>query len=119
MRIYNGLKFNQDEDKNKITDIVKKFDQHFLGESKEFFERFKFNKRNQQPGETIDQYISVLRNMAKTCGMCDCMREKLIMDRLLLGITDEVMRERCISSADLDLNRAIDTCRAVEAASIF
>ena len=56
--------------------------------------------------------------MAKTCGMCDCMREKLIMDRLLLGITDEVMRERCISSADLYLNRAIDTCRAVEAASI-
>ena len=112
MRVYNGFKFGEDEDKKNLKDIIAKFDQHFLGETKEFFERFKFNKRNQQPGETIDQYVSVLRNMAKTCGMCDCMREKLLMDRLLLGVTDEIMRERCISSADMDLSRAIDTCRA-------
>ena len=117
MRIYNGMKFSEDEDRHKIDDILRKFDSHFLGETKEFFERFKFNKRDQQQGETIDQYVSILRNMSKTCGMCDCMREKLIMDRILIGVINETMREKCISCCDLDLNKTIDTCRAIEAAS--
>ena len=88
-----------------------------MGETKEFFERFKFNKRNQQDGETIDKYVGVLRNMSKTCGMCDCMQDKLIMDRILLRVIDESMTERCISSTTLDLNITIDTCRAVELAA--
>jgi len=37
MRIYNGLKFGKGEDRNKIADIIKKFDQHFLGQTQKFF----------------------------------------------------------------------------------
>ena len=85
MRIFNGLKFSDGEDRNNMADIIKKFDQHFLGQTQEFFEQFQFNRRNQESGESIDEYVSVLRNMAKTCGFCDCMHELLIMDRILLG----------------------------------
>jgi len=55
MKVYNGMKFSDDEDKHNISDIIDKFDSHFLGDTKEFFERFKFNKRDQLSGETIDQ----------------------------------------------------------------
>ena len=71
MRIFNGLKFSDGEDRNNMADVIKKFDQHFLGQTQEFFERFQFNRRNQESGESIDEYVSVLRNMAKTCGFCD------------------------------------------------
>jgi len=67
MRIYNGLKFGEGEDQNKMADIIKKFDQQFLGQTQEFFERFQLNRRNQESSESIDKYVSVLRNMAKTC----------------------------------------------------
>ena len=117
IRIYNGMKFGDGENKQNVDDVIRKFDIHFLGETVEFFERFKFNKRNQETNETIDQYVAILRNMSKTCGMCDCMREKLIMDRILIGVREEAMRERCISHRDLDLNKTIDTCRAMEVAT--
>ena len=65
IRIFNGLKFIDGEDRNNMADVIKKFDQHFLGQTQEFFEQF--NHCNQESGESIDEYVSVLRNMAKTC----------------------------------------------------
>lgn len=117
MRIFNGLKFSDGEDRNNMADVIKKFDQHFLGQTQEFFERFQFNRRNQESGESIDEYVSVLRNMAKTCEFCDCMRE-LLMDRILLGILDDKTREELLSTHDLTLVKAIEICRAREAATI-
>jgi len=73
MRLYNGMKFSENEDRNKMVDIPAKYDQHFLGQTQEFFERFQFNRRDQASGESIDEYFSVLRNMSKACGFCDCM----------------------------------------------
>ena len=55
--------------------ILEKLGSHFLGERKEFVERFKFNRRNQESGENIDQYIVVFRTMSKSCGFCDCMKD--------------------------------------------
>ena len=118
MRIFNGLKFSDGEDRNNMADVIKKFDQHFLGQTQEFFERFQFNHCNQESGESVDEYVSVLRNMAKTCGFCDCMRELLIMDRILLGILDDKTREELLSTHDLTLVKAIEICRAREAATI-
>ena len=92
-----------------MADFIKTFDQHFLGQTQEFFERFQFNRRNQESGESIDEYVSVLRNMAKTCGFCDCMRELLIMDRLLLGILDDKTREELLSTHNLTLVKAIES----------
>ena len=121
MRIFNGMKFAEGEDRNKTADILVKYDQHFLGQTQEFFERFErfqFNRRNHECGESIDEYVSILRNMAKTCGFCDCMRELLLMDRLLLGITDDKTHEELLSTNDLTLSKTIEIFYAKEAASL-
>ena len=115
MRIF---KFAEGEDRNKTADILVKYDQHFLGQTQEFFERFQFNRRNHECGDSIDEYVSILRNMAKTCGFCDCMRELLLMDRLLLGITDDKTREELLSTNDLTLSKTIKNFYAKEAASL-
>ena len=101
-----------------MADILVKYDQHFLVQTQEFFERFQFNRRNQESGESIDEYVSVLRIMAKPCGFCDCMRELLLMDRLLLGISDDKAREELPSTHDLTLSKPIEICRAKAAASL-
>lgn len=117
VRIYNGMSFSGNEDSNKASVIMSKLDGHFLGARREYFERFKFNRRNQASGETIDQYVSVLRTMSKTCGFCNCMADNLLMDRLLLGVSDDKMRERMMATHYLTLNTAIDICKAMEAAN--
>ncbi|XP_003729725.2 uncharacterized protein K02A2.6-like [Strongylocentrotus purpuratus] len=117
LRVYNGMKFANAAESVKCSVILDKFDKHFLGESREFFERFKFNQRSQEDGESIEQYVTALRTMSKTCGFCDCMNDKLLVDRVLLGVRDDRMRELLISKSDLDLSTAIDVCKAVEATS--
>lgn len=71
MRLYNGMKFSENEDRNKMADILAKYEQRFLGQIQELFKRFQFNRRDQASGESIDEYLSVLRNMSKACGFCD------------------------------------------------
>ena len=66
MRICNGLKFSEGEDRRKMADIIAKYDQHFLVQTQEFYERFQFSRRDQASGESIHEYLSVLRNMSKT-----------------------------------------------------
>ena len=56
--------------------------------------------------------------MAKTCGFCDCIKDKLIVDRLLFGFQDEKIWECLISSHNLTLNAAVDICRTMESASL-
>ena len=111
MRIFNGMKFGGGEDRNKMADILVKYDQHFLGQKQEFFERFQFNRRTQESGESIVGYVSVLRNMAKTCGFCDCMRERLLMDRLLLGILDDKTRKEFLSRSYTEKNHGNLSCK--------
>ena len=69
------MKFGKGEHGNNKADIPVKCDQHFPRQKQEFLERFQFSRRNQESGKSIDKYVSVIRNMAKTCGFCDCMRE--------------------------------------------
>ena len=85
----NSLKYQSDDDRKVLANVMKKFEEVLVGEWKEFFQRFKFNRHNQESEESIEQYVAVLRNMAKSCGFCDCMYDKLLMDRLILGVRDE------------------------------
>lgn len=112
------MKFGKGEDCNNMADILVKYDQHFLGQKQEFFERLQFNRHNQESGASIDEYVSVLRNLTKTCGFCDCMHELLPMDRLLLGISDDKTPEELLSTHDLTLTKTIEICCAKEAASL-
>ena len=70
-----------------------------------------FNTRNQQPGETIDQYVTDLRT--KTCEF-GTLIDGCIRDRIVGGIIDDSMRNRLLQKADLTLEKAIDMCRSSE-----
>ena len=72
----------------------------------------------QESCDSIDEYVSVLRNLAKTSAFRDCMRELLIMDRLLLGILNDKTREELLFTHDLTPLKAIEICRAREAATL-
>lgn len=46
-------------------------------------------KRDKLPTESVDCFVAELKTHAKTCNVCDCLRDSLVRDRIVLGIKDE------------------------------
>ena len=59
--------------------------------------------------------VTALRNLAESCNFCDCMRNSLIRDRIVLGVRDNALRKKLLQVRSLTLNACIDTCRSTEA----
>ena len=72
---------------------------------KVIYERARFNRRNQLPGETADQYIMALHTLAVNCDYRD-MEEDLIRDGLVVGIRDLGLSKTLQLEATLDLEKA-------------
>lgn len=118
LRIVYSMKFGPTESRGTLDDVMRKFKAIIVGQQKEFFHRFKFNMRGQENYETDEQYMAVLRNMAKSCGFCECMHDKLLIDRLIMGIKQENIRANLISQIKLDLSSAVEICKAMEVANV-
>ena len=57
------------------------------------FKRACFNCRNQLQGESSEQCIAVLYNLAETCEF-QWLKDKMIRDRLVVGIQDQTLSEQ-------------------------
>ena len=68
------------------------------------FERARFNRRNQHPGETAEDYITALHQLAQGCNYGE-MTEELICDQLVVGIRDESLSERLQNVSNLTLEK--------------
>ena len=64
--------------------------------------------------ETIDGYITELRNLSSTCEVQD-IRDGLILYRLVDGIKSNQVRDNLLrKGSNLNLEKAIEICRADE-----
>ena len=85
------------------------FDLHTISEVNETYERYIFNCRNLKPDESIDAYVAA--------HFCDCLKDTLLRDRIVFGIQSQPTRKRLLQDRKLTLQKCIDICRSVEAAS--
>ena len=95
-----------------------KMKKHCIGEVSEIYEQYCFNMRDKLPTESVDSSVAELSNLAKTCNFCDCLRDSLIRDRIVLGIKNEQTTKKLPRMRDLTLNRCIDVCRREEVAEL-
>jgi len=63
IRLYNGMKFSEGEDRNRMADILAKYDQYFLDQTQEFFERF-------SSAAEIKLLVSQLMSIFLSCEIC-------------------------------------------------
>ena len=80
-------------------------------------ERRNFRKRKQQLGETFDDFLCSLRELAKTCQFCDdsCAQHN-IRDQIIEGLNDPDTIQELLKEQRLTLPNTITTCRGMEAA---
>ena len=112
--VYNTFTWDDDEDKVKIDKVLEQFEKFCEPRKNTIYERYLFFSRGQESGESIDKYATVLRNMADNCEFRD-LKDSLIRDRIVLGVTDNHVRERLLRVPDLTLEKALEISRAAEA----
>ena len=70
-----------------------KFDSFFSVRKNVVIEHTKFNKHSQLPDEPIEQFITILYNLAADCNFGE-LKDKLIRDRIVVRIRAASLSER-------------------------
>ena len=84
---------NATQDERQVySAVMGKFDAFFQVRRNVIFERARFNRRNQNPGETAEQYIMALYTLAANCNYGD-MEAEMIRDRLVVGIRGQLEKQ--------------------------
>ena len=77
------------------------------------FERYQFFSRAQSSGDAIELFVTDLKKKSLTCEFSD-LRESLIRDRIVCGVTSQQLKERMLREVDLTLEKALALARADE-----
>ena len=103
-----------EENRKTYAGVVNQFDEFYKVRRNIIFERARFNRRNQLDGEMSEQYIAILYNLADTCEYGE-LKNEMIRDRLVVGISDTALSESLQMDASLTLEKAKTKIRQKEA----
>lgn len=97
--IHNNLPYMSDEDKEKMIVVLQLWDKHCKGATNVIYERFKFNNCT-QGSDSFDAFVVKLRSLAKSCDFGQ-LRDSLIRDRIVCGVTDSTLQKRLLQESEL------------------
>ena len=103
-----------DETTTSYTELIDLMDGYFNARKNIIFARAKFNKRIQQAGESIDQFIQDLHRLADDCSY-HSLKDELIRDRIVVGVRDDELSKTMQAKTDLTLTETIRLSRQAEA----
>ena len=98
----------QDGDDRRILPVLRKFAEYCQPRKNVPFERYKFNKRTQESGESYEQYKTTLRKLSEACEFDTITPNEILRDRLIFGIHDTMVRERLLRETNLTLMKTDD-----------
>ena len=106
------------EPKDKSYDeLIAAMRQYFEPQPSEIMQRFKFHTRSRKPGETVAEFVSELRAIAKDCNFGN--REQLelmLRDRIVCGIANEKIQSKLLSEKSLTYQTAMSLAQSMEIA---
>ena len=79
-------------------------------------QRYRFYSRFRQSDESVSAFVAELRNLAKECDFGERLEENL-RDRLVCGISDEVIQKRLLSEQNLTFKKAFEIAQSHESAA--
>ena len=97
-------------------EIVSTLQKHLNPTPPEIAERFRFYKRNQQEGESVLNYVAVLRKLTTHCNLGSNLDETL-RDRLVCGLNNQQIQKRLLAESKLKFSKAVDIAVAMETAT--
>ena len=61
LEIFDGMDFTPETDNQVLKKLVKKCEEFCIRQTNKTYERFIFNRRDQEDNQSIDQYVTVLQ----------------------------------------------------------
>ena len=104
-------------DQSKVDKCLEALEEYYKPKRNVVYERYVFNSCIQEAEENVNSFVARLRKLAVPCAF-GTLTDELIRDRLVIGSSDKSVKARLLREKDLDLNKAIQTCKASEAASM-
>ncbi|XP_048582219.1 uncharacterized protein K02A2.6-like [Nematostella vectensis] len=114
---YSHFVYTAGESNESYGDVCRKFHELCRGAKNVIYERLLFNLRNQKEGERIDNFVSELKRLSLNCDF-GALRDSLIRDRIVGGVTSDELRGELLKKPDLTLQTAHDYCRTYEATEL-
>lgn len=115
LKIYNTFQWNNESDSRNLNMILGKFEEYYSPLKNTTYERYIFNCRKQNPGETVDEFVTNLKLLAENCEF-GAIKDSLIRDAIITGISDSVLREHMLIDSGLTLEKAVNMAKASERA---
>ena len=103
-----------EENQKDIAKVLEAFEARCVLVTNVIYERYMFNKRAQDAGESIDHFITDIIKLAEHCQYGE-LKDDLIRDKLVSGIQDDKVREKLLGVKDLNLEKTIETLRISQA----
>ena len=102
-------------DKSTLKKAIEVLQAHFTPKRNIVSERYKFRLRAQNPDESIENYITSLRELVKTCQF-DALEEDMLRDQIVEKCYSKNLREKLLNIEDLTLQKTLRTARLFESA---
>ena len=115
VKVFETFQYAEGESDDKLADVLKKFEEHCNPRQNTIYERYRFQCRNQEAGETGSHYLTELRHAAESCDFANITTSQIIRDRFVHGMRDSKVRERLLREKNLTLERAYEMVQAAEA----
>ncbi|KAL1426100.1 hypothetical protein MTO96_018573 [Rhipicephalus appendiculatus] len=89
----------------KYAKVIEAFDSHFVVKKNITYERALFNRRIQDEGEAMTDFITALRTLVERCDYGD-LKDELIRDKIVVGMRDQKLSTKLQLEQDLTLEKA-------------
>ncbi|KAK9730165.1 RNase H-like domain found in reverse transcriptase [Popillia japonica] len=96
-------------------DVITKFKSHCMPKKNLTVERHNFLTRSQKDAESIEEFVTALKNLSLSCDLGD-LRETLVRDMFIAGlnINNRGIKEKLLQEDCLTLEKAIQIAKSVE-----
>ncbi|XP_077255650.1 uncharacterized protein LOC143893810 [Temnothorax americanus] len=116
IELYNTFNL-QEAERYNLAKVLQCFEEYCVPKKNIVYETFKFSSRMQQEDEKFDSFLAEIKKLSQTCEF-GTMADRMVRDRIVLRIKDKVLQERLLRVEDLNLQKAIDYCRAAEVSKV-
>ena len=97
-------------------ELADKMKPHYSPAPSEIVQRFKFNSRFHNPGESVSTFVSELHSLAEFCNFGGTL-DVMLRDRQVCGIRDEHIQHRLLSEENLTFKKALELAQGLETAA--
>ena len=97
-------------------EIVKIVQEHHQPPPSFIVQRYNFNMRNQEEGESISTFIANLRRLSEHCKY-ERILDDMLRDRLVCGVRDKRIQQRLLAEPELTFQKARELALAAETAA--